>query len=189
MLHVGSTTSQPSNKATNGQQGLIGTRVSYLILGCCRAAAAALSISFELQFLFFRVHVNVTQLLASLHVVPTPSCVEMAFEVLLLCLRCFVFFRNTFAILKTCPINVGSLLSAHLLRSTRRSLLGGSLHVHYLQAACLWHTSPTASHGICLSSTSNISSSSSNHPISHLSRMYKPAHSLPALNSDTIQLL
>ena len=94
MLHVGSTTPQPSNKAANGQQGLIVTSVSYLSLGCCRAAAA-LSISFELQFLFFRVHVNVTQLLASLHVVPTPSCVEMAFEVLLFCLRCFVFVKKT----------------------------------------------------------------------------------------------
>ena len=44
----GLTTPQPSNKAAYIQQRLIGTSVSYLSVGCCRAAAA-LSISFELH--------------------------------------------------------------------------------------------------------------------------------------------
>ena len=112
---------------------------------------------------------NCCEVTAGLHVVPTPCCVEMAPEIIFFTTG-FFLFKMYFAMISTCPINIGSLLSAHLLRSTRRSLLGDAMHVNNLQVACLWHTSPTVSHGFCLSSISDISSSMSNHPIWDLFR-------------------
>ena len=65
-------------------------------------------------------------------------------------------FKNEFCHAQHSFNQRSSLISAHLLRSTRRSLVGDAMHVSYLQAACLWHTSPMVSHGFCLSSISNI---------------------------------
>ena len=120
---------------------------------------------------------------------PTLSCFEMSFDVVWFLPPISFVNKIHFAIISTCPINVGPPLSAHLWRSTRRSLAGDALRVGHLQVACLWHASPTGSHGFCLPSIFQNLQPHIEFPTFESFGTYRPAQSPPALNSDTIQVL
>ena len=119
---------------------------------------------------------------------PMLGQVEMAPEVIFFTTGLSCSKMNC-AMISTCPINVAH---SHLHTSRAAQV------VHSWAMLCMSATFKSHAFGIHLlrcrtgsvfRPSLTISSSSSNHPISHLSRIYKPAQSLPALNADTIQLL